>query len=375
MSENPLQQLNRMGQSVWYDNIRRGLLDSGELERMVQAGEIRGVTSNPAIFENAIAKTDEYTSVLKKLAGRGHTPEAAYAIISAEDIQRTADILRPVYEQSRSQDGFVSLEVSPSLAKDSDGSLVDAKRLWKDVARPNLMIKIPGTLAGLDAVREGIAEGINVNVTLLFSTERYRRVMDAYLSGLEDRLARGLPLDSVASVASFFVSRVDTLIDQRLDRISAAGNRDSKRAQTLRGHAAIANTRLAYQAFQAIFQSGRFQHLARNGAKIQRPLWASTSTKDPAYADTIYVEALVARMSVNTMPPATVAAYRDHGKPVYRIEENLEEARELPANLLALGISLEEATAQLEEEGVKAFQRSFESMLKSIADRMQHSTQ
>lgn len=371
MTDNPLVRLNRIGQSVWYDNIRRGLISSGELERMVRAGEIRGITSNPSIFEAAIGRTAEYDPALRALSGRDREPEKAYEILAVEDVRAAADILRPVFEETGRKDGFVSLEVDPALAGDAERTILEAKRLWATVSRPNLMIKIPGTQACLPAIRKVIAAGINVNVTLLFSVERYQNVIGAYLSGLEDRAANGESMEDVTSVASFFVSRLDTCVDRFLDAIIQNGGAMADQARLLQGKAAIANTRLAYQEFLAFRKGGRFLALAARGARVQRPLWASTSTKNPAYPDTLYVEALIARDSINTMPPATVDAYRDHGNPAVRIEDGLEQARNLTAALANLGILLAEVTAQLETEGVAAFQQAFDAMLEAIRKKTQ----
>jgi transaldolase len=370
MTANPLVRLNRLGQSVWYDNIRRGLIENGELARMVSAGEIRGVTSNPTIFENAIAKSGEYDSAIHALAGKKMTAAQAYEHLALEDIRAAADIFRPVFDESSGADGYISLEVSPALANDTNATLKEAIRLHREVARPNLMVKIPGTQAGLDAVRQAIAEGIPVNVTLLFSVERYRKVMEAYLSGLEERVARGLRIDKIASVASFFVSRVDTLVDRLLDQAAAESVITGEELLALRGKAAIANTQLAYQAFLEFFRGPRWQKVSAFGARIQRPLWASTSTKDTAYPDTYYVEALVASDSVNTMPPATVDAYRDHGDPAVRIQLGLDAARALPGRLSAAGIALEQVTYQLEREGVQSFYKSYESLLSAVKERL-----
>jgi transaldolase len=372
MTDNPLIRLNRLGQSVWYDNIRRGLIVSGELERMVRAGEIRGITSNPSIFEAAIARTDEYDAALRELAGRMRDPEQAYEILALEDVRAAADILRSVYEETGGLDGLVSLEVAPTLADDPQTTLREAKRLWKSVDRPNLMIKIPGTEACLPAVREAIAAGINVNVTLLFSVERYRGVMDVFVAGLEDRVSAGLPLDRVVSVASFFVSRLDTAVDRMLADIAARDSSRAAQAAILQGQAAIANTRQAYSEFLAFRKGSRFSALAARGANIQRPLWASTSTKNPAYADTCYVEALIAPDSINTMPPATVDAYRDHGDPVFRIGDDPEGVRTLPERLSAFGIRLDDVTVGLETEGVQSFQKAFATMLEAIRIKLSH---
>jgi transaldolase/glucose-6-phosphate isomerase len=370
MTPNPLVRLNRLGQSVWYDNIRRGLLESGELARMVAAGEIRGVTSNPTIFENAIAKSGEYDAAIRALASKKLTAAQAYERLALEDIRAACEIFRPVYDESGGADGYISLEVSPALANDSNATFKDAVRLHRELGQPNLMIKIPGTQAGLDAVRQAVAEGIPVNVTLLFSVERYRKVMDAYLSGLEERLAHKLRIDRIASVASFFVSRVDTLVDRLLDQAVRDFVISEEAQKTLRGRAAIANTKMAYRAFTEFFRGPRWVKLASFGARIQRPLWASTSTKDPSYPDTYYVEALIAPDSVNTMPPATIDAYRDHGDPATRITKDLDAALALPQILTSAGISLEQVTYQLEKEGVQAFYKSHESLLEAVKERL-----
>jgi transaldolase len=370
MKPNPLIRLNRAGQSVWYDNIRRGLIESGELAAMVAAGEIRGVTSNPTIFEKAIAKSDEYDSAIRSLAGKDCTAVQAYEQLALEDIRAAVDVFRPVYEESAGLDGYISLEVSPALANDANATLREAVRLHREVGRPNLMVKIPGTQAGLEAVRQTIAEGVPVNVTLLFSVERYRKVMEAYLAGLEARIERGLRVDRTASVASFFVSRVDTKVDGMLDQALRDLVISEETLHALRGKAAIANARMAYQAFLEFFRGTRWLKASSFGARVQRPLWASTSTKDPAYPDTYYVDALIARDTVNTMPPETINAYRDHGDPILRIETDLDAARDLPRLLTAAGVSMEQVTHQLEREGVQSFYKSYENLLAAIKDRL-----
>ena len=370
MTANPLVQLNRMGQSVWYDNIRRGLIDSGELAGMVSAGEIRGVTSNPTIFENAIVRSGEYDTALRGLAGKVSGAVEAYEALALEDIRAAADIFKPVFEESGGMDGYVSLEVSPTLADNPGKTLREAARLFRAVGRPNLMVKIPGTEACLDAIRQAVGEGIPVNVTLLFSVERYRKVMDAYLMGLEERIGRGMRVDRIASVASFFVSRVDTMVDRLLDQLASESAISEDLHRALRGKAAIANTRLAYQAFLEFLRDPRWAKVADFGARIQRPLWASTSTKDPAYPDTYYVDALVASDSVNTMPPATLDAYRDHGRPSLRIGDDLEAAHSLAGTLAQIGIAMEQVTYQLEREGVQSFQRSYETLLSAVKERL-----
>lgn len=360
---NPVARLLEKGQSIWYDNIQRSLLLNGEMEGMVARGEIRGVTSNPTIFMNAIAKTSEYDESLRALGAAALSPEEVFFRLAIEDIQAAADLFLPLYTSTGGADGYVSLEVSPFLADKSAETLAQARELWQRVNRPNLMIKIPATPAGLPAIRAALAAGINVNVTLIFSLERYNEVMEAYLGGLEERAAAGLPLDKIASVASFFISRVDSHIDPRLQ---ASGAPD---AQALAGKAAIANARLAYARFSETFSSERFTRLKAQGARVQRPLWASTSTKNPAYRDVLYVEELIGPDTVNSVPPQTLAAFLDHGRVRESITENLDEARALFARLEELGIFMPQVTAQLEEEGVKAFADAFSLLLEVVEKR------
>jgi transaldolase len=359
------------GQSLWYDNIQRKLLKNGEMARMIAQGEIRGVTSNPTIFMNAIAKSQDYDESLTPLAQAGASPEEIFYQLAIEDIQATADLFQPLYAQTAGGDGYVSLEVSPYLAHDTAETLEEARRLWKWVNRPNLMIKIPATKAGLPAITDALADGINVNVTLIFARERYAEVMAAHLAGLEKRLAQGLPIDWVASVASFFVSRVDTHIDQRLQAMIDRRDPGAGTARELLGKAAIANARLAYADFKAVTASERFQKLRAAGAHPQRPLWASTSTKNPAYRDVIYVEELVGANTVNTVPPQTLVAFLEHG--VIRpgsLEEGLDAARQTFSELENLGISMRAVTQQLEDEGVKSFSDAFTALLDAVAGRL-----
>jgi transaldolase len=359
----PIKQLVRLGQSIWYDNIERRLLNNGDLAAMVERGDIQGLTSNSTIFNNAIANSNDYDADLLPLARAGKSPLEIFEVLAVEDIRAAADLLGPLYVETNGSDGYVSLEVNPTLAYETEKTLSEAKRLFAWVERPNLMIKIPGTEAGLPAIRQAIAAGLNINVTLIFSIERYKAVMDAYLSGLEDRAAQGLPLDSSASVPSFFVSRIDVKVDQRLTALG------SDRASALLGKTAIANARLAYQAFKEVFGSDRFASLKVQGAQAQRPLWASTGTKNPAYPDTLYVDELVGPNTVNTIPPATLDAFRDHGQAELRIESDLDGANYTFSELEALGISMAKVTQELEEEGVKSFADSFESLLNTIASR------
>ncbi len=357
------------GQSVWYDNIQRRLLRSGELAGMIERGEIRGVTSNPTIFMNAIVKSTDYDESLKSLNDPCLTAEEVFFTLAIEDIQAAADLFRPLYEQTHGGDGYVSLEVSPFLANETKATLAQAKGLWQRVGRPNLMIKIPATKAGIPAIRAAIAAGLNVNVTLIFSLERYKEVMCAYLEGLEERAAAGLPLEKITSVASFFVSRVDSKIDQRLQEFGAETGAQAMDAKALLGKAAIAYARLAYVEYQQIFASERFLKLKAMGARAQRPLWASTSTKNPAYRDVIYVEELIGKNTVNTIPPQTLTAFLDHGHVRNSLEEDLAGSRQVIEALEKLGISMNLVTAQLEEEGVKSFADAFTVLLSAIDDR------
>lgn len=363
--------LHELGQSLWYDNIQRRLLLDGELESLIHRGMIRGVTSNPTIFHQAIARSHDYDAAIQPMAWAGWSARQIFDRLSVEDIQMAADLFLPLYESTQGEDGYVSLEVAPDLAYDTEGTLVEAKRLWNLVARPNLMIKIPATLPGIPAIRRAIFEGINVNVTLIFSLERYAQVIDAYLSGLEDRLAAGLPLHTIASVASFFVSRVDTKVDKRLEAIIREEGAEAEKARQLLGKAAIANARLAYAQFLEAFSGERFKVLAQHGARVQRPLWASTSTKNPAYRDVLYVEELIGPQTVNTVPPQTLEAFADHGQARLTLSADVAHEREVIQALESLGISMQEVTRELEEEGVKAFADAFKALLATLEERRQ----
>ncbi len=332
--------LLELGQSIWYDNIQRSLLKNGEMDGMIQRGEIRGVTSNPTIFMNAITKSPDYDDSLLPLTGSGLNNEEIFFSLAIEDIQAAADLFSPLYQETGGADGYVSLEVSPYLANDTDKTLAQAKQLWQRVNRPNLMIKIPATKAGIPAVREAIAAGINVNVTLIFSRQRYAEVMDSYIAGLEKRVETGLPVDTIASVASFFVSRVDSNVDKRLQQIIQADGAQALKAQSLFGKAAIANARLAYADYKLVFTAERFQKLIARGAHLQRPLWASTSTKNPAYRDVMYVEELIGADTVNTVPPQTLVAFLDHGEVRSSLEEDLVGAAQVFTDLEKVGVSI-----------------------------------
>jgi len=362
---NPIQQLHALGQSLWYDNIQRRLLESGELSKLVNRGEIRGVTSNPSIFHAAIAKTGDYDSALQPLAWSGWKAEQIFWQLAIEDIRRACDLFLPLYQASEGADGYVSLEVSPALAHQTDATLAQVKHLWEWVKRPNLMVKIPATLEGIPAVRVAIAAGININVTLIFSIERYRLVMDAYLAGLDERLQAGLPVGQIASVASFFVSRMDTKVDKLLEALG------TPEAKTLLGKTAIAYAKLAYDEFRGVFGDKKFARYQSAGCRIQRPLWASTSTKNPAYPDTLYVENLIGPATVDTVPPQTLDAFRQHGKAAPTLTADLIEARQTISAVEAMGISMQMVTSELEQEGVKSFGDAFTALLDTIEQRRQ----
>lgn len=357
---NSLLRLGELGQSIWYDYITRDLLTSGELGRLIAEDGLRGMTSNPTIFEKAIAGSSLYDDDIRRLSERGRTAAEIFEALAVADVQAACDAFTPLYQRTGGRDGFVSLEVSPTLAHDTDATVNEAERLWKAVGRPNLMIKIPGTGAGLPAITRSIASGINVNVTLLFSIERYAEVIEAFLTGLELRHERKLPLRPIASVASFFVSRVDGKIDPLLDRM------EDEAAAGLRGRIAIANACIAYGIFRDALTTPRWSRLAAAGADPQRPLWASTSTKDPHYPDVYYVEALVASDTVNTLPPETLQAYRDHGQPALRIQEGLAVAPAQLTALAAIGLELRVITRELEREGVEKFAASYRALLAAI---------
>ena len=354
--------LAELGQAVWLDFIRRGHIDSGELQALIDQG-LRGITSNPTIFEKAIAGSRDYDAALFSLALQGQSTQAIYESLAMEDIRRAADLLRPVYEQTGGLDGYVSMEVSPTLANDTQGTLIEAQRLFQALARPNIMIKIPATPEGLPAIQSAIALGINVNVTLIFSVAQYEAVANAYLAGLENLAAAGGDLSHLASVASFFISRIDSAVDKELARLG----RDD-----LQGKTAVASARLAYERFKSLFSGPRWEALAARGARPQRPLWASTGVKNPAYPDTLYVDELIGPYTVNTLPPQTLDAFLDHGQTTVRLEQGLEQAHRQADALAKAGVSLERITQKLLQDGVRAFSNSFTTMLDSIeAKRIQ----
>ncbi len=366
---NPLKELLNYGQSVWLDYIRRNLLKSGELKRLIQDDGLRGMTSNPAIFEKAITGSTDYTDFLASLAARRDLDaKARYELLAIRDIQDAAAMLRPVYDESKRYDGYVSLEVSPYLARDTQGTLEEARRLWKAVDRPNLMIKVPGTAEGIPAFQQLISEGININVTLLFAQEVYERVAEAYIAGLEQLAAQGGDVSKMASVASFFISRIDTLVDSIADQ-KLKEEKDPQQQSLLKnvkGKVAIANGKLTYQKYLKIFSGPRWEKLASRGARTQRVLWASTSTKNPAYRDVIYVEELIGKDTVNTIPPATLDAFRDHGKVRETLTEDINDARKTMESLPKAGISMKQVTDQLTDDGVRLFAEAFDKLLQAV---------
>jgi len=367
MSENPLRRLAALGQSVWYDYIRRDLYQSGRLAELIRDDGLAGMTSNPTIFQKAIAETELYDEDVRRLGATGKDAGAIFEGLAVQDVQAAADVFRPVYDRASGNDGFVSIEVQPKLARDTAGTIDEARRLWKACARPNVMVKIPGTAEGVPAIRSCLAEGININITLLFSVERYREVMEAYLSAMEERVAKNLPVEKIRSVASFFVSRVDTNADKKLDALARSAA--APEAKSLRGKLGIANARVAYEAFEKVFGGPRFAALKSKGVAVQRPLWASTSTKDPAFPDLYYVEALIAPESVDTVPPETFEAYRDHGDPKVRIREDLAGAHAVLPGMRRIGIDTDAIFRELEEEGIRKFADSFDALLQAVAQK------
>jgi len=369
MPSNPLRQLQDFGQSIWLDYIRRDLVAGPELTRLIAEDGVRGMTSNPAIFEKAIVSSTGYDAEIRSLAAGGANPVQIYEKLSQDDVRSAADAFAALHRSSGGGDGFVSLEVNPHLARDTQGSLEEARRLWAALARPNVLIKVPATPEGLPAIRALAEEGISVNVTLIFGLERYRQVAEAWISGLEARAARGGSLQGVASVASFFISRIDAMVDPLLGAASAKGGRHAELAATCRGQVAIASAKEAYQEYKLLFGGPRFAALAGKGAKPQRLLWASTSTKNPEDSDVKYVEALIGPDTVNTAPLETINAYRDHGHPQARLESGLDQARTVLAGLRELGVDLDAVAVRLEAEGVAKFNQPFDQLMAALAQR------
>ncbi|MGI8921895.1 MAG: transaldolase [Solirubrobacteraceae bacterium] len=359
---NRLHEIEALGQAVWIDNINRQLLEDGELRRLVEEDGISGVTSNPSIFEKAIGHSDRYDDALQRAVEETQDAREVFFELAFADIREAADVLAPVFDATAGQDGYVSFELPPELSADAEGSIEAAKRFREEIDRPNIFIKVPGTAEGVVAFEQLTAAGVSVNVTLLFAVERYEEIAQAYLRGLERRAQGGEPIDRIASVASFFVSRVDSKVDAALEQL---GQRE------LRGKAAVANARVAYESFSRIFSGERWEQLAAQGANVQRPLWASTSTKDPDYPDTLYVDELIGPDTVNTMPDATIAAARDHATPARTIDRDVEGAHALLAQLRDVGVDVEDIVMrQLVEEGVEAFAKAFDGLIDTIASKV-----
>jgi transaldolase len=361
---NPLIELHAYGQSFWYDNIRRKFLVDGTVQRLIDEDGLRGMTSNPSIFEKAIGAGTDYNDKIFGLVAKGAGVLDIYESLALADIKAACDLFKDLYKESDRGDGFVSLEVSPHLAHDLDRTISEARRLYKAVDRPNVMIKVPATPEGIPAVRQLIGEGININITLMFSMDHYEAVAEAYLEGIKQWLRKGGDPGQVASVASFFVSRVDTAVDRQLAKLNDPA------AEALMGKAAIANSKIVYQRFKSIFHGKEFDELRAAGASVQRLLWASTSTKNPNYPDTMYIDELIGPETVNTMPPATIEAFRDHGRLEFTLERDIEESQLVLDNLIELGVSLEEITAELQEDGVNAFAQSFDSLINTLANKI-----
>ncbi len=371
MTNNPLRDLEQCGQSVWLDSISRDLLGSGTFARLIQQDGITGVTANPSIFEKAIVGTHDYDNSIHDLARSGYSPIQIYERMAIQDVGAAADLLRPVYDKCEGCDGFASIEVSPDLAYNTDGSIEEARRFWRELNRPNVMVKIPATREGIPAIEQLTADGINVNITLIFAVEMYERVMEAYLSGLERRFKENQPIQHIASVASFFVSRVDTLVDKLLEeRLQGADEARGSDLKALEGKIAIANARIAYQHFQRVFEAARFEVLQAKGAQLQRPLWASTSAKNPSYPDTLYVTSLIGPHTVNTMPLETIDAFRDHGvADCDAVTHGLDQAHRDMQELESAGISMKEVTDELIREGVDKFCQALHGLLDTIDQR------
>lgn len=366
MKTNPLKQIVALGQSIWLDYIHRNLMTSGKLRNLIEEDGLGGMTSNPDIFEKAIVNSHDYDDDIQAMKRQGKDVNAIYEALSQRDVQTAADEFRPLYNKLDGKDGYVSLEVNPHLAHDTKGTIEEARRLWKALNRPNVFIKVPATLAGLPAIQQLISEGININITLLFGLPRYRQVAEAYIAGLEARAAQGKPLKHVASVASFFLSRIDVLVDPLLEKLISKGGQEAEMARKAQGQVAIASAKEAYQIYKEIFQSDRFRKLAQKGARVQRLLWASTGTKNPAYSDVKYVDALIGPDTVNTIPVETLKAYRDHGNPKLRLQDDVEQARTVLQYLQKLGIKIDAVTQQLEDEGVAKFNKPFDTLLEDL---------
>jgi transaldolase len=371
MAKNRLEELHGVGQSIWLDSIDRRMLRNGELDKRIRDDALTGMTSNPTIFQKALASSDAYDDQLSESEEKNLGSWELFELLETTDVRDACDKFAGVFSSSRGNDGYVSIEVSPGVSNSADATVEEALRLWKTVNRPNVMVKVPGTKEGAVAVRRLIAAGVNVNITLLFAIEAHERVIEAYLAGLEDRVAAGKPIDGIASVASFFVSRVDTEVDKRLDeKIANASQAEKERLVLLKGRAAIANAKLAYRLFRQKFSGARWDKLAKQGARLQRPLWASTSTKNPAYRDVMYVEELIGSDTVDTMPPQTIDAFRDHGVVDRTVDKKVAAAEGALKEIEAAGISIKEVTEKLLVDGIASFQKSFDELIAGLESKM-----
>ena len=363
MKDNPFKKLEMLGQSIWLDYIRR------ELRRLIEEDGLSGMTSNPSIFEKAIAESHIYDQDIRDMGIKNKDAKATYEALSQSDVQNAADEFRSVYEKTNGRDGYVSLEVNPHLAYDTEGTIAEARRFWAELGRPNVFIKVPATPEGLPAIRQLISEGINVNVTLLFGLPRYRQVAEAYIAGIEARIAQSKPVKQITSVASFFISRIDAMVDPLIGKFVMQSNENSNIAKMMPGQVAISSAKGAYQIYKEIFNSNRFKKLTDKGANLQRLLWASTSTKNPDYSDVKYIDTLIGPDTVNTVPLETINAYRDHGDPKPRLEQDVEEAKWIMARLPELGIRIDMITQQLEDEGVKKFAEPFDKLMATLTQK------
>jgi len=371
MAKNRLLELHEVGQSIWLDSIDRRMLHDGELDRRIRDDALTGMTSNPTIFQKAFASSNAYDEQIVAAEEESPTSWELFELLETTDVRDACDAFAGVYSTTRGADGYVSIEISPGVSHDAEAAVEEARRLWMTVDRPNVMVKVPGTREGAVAVRRLIADGINVNITLLFAIEAHERVIEAYLGGLEDRVKARQPIDGLASVASFFVSRVDTEIDKRLDALIAkAPPAEKERLQMLKGRAAIANAKLAYKLFREKFSGPRWEALKKEGARVQRPLWASTSTKNPAYRDVMYVEELIGPDTVDTMPPATIDAFKDHGVVAIAVDKKVPAAEGLLKEIEGVGISMREVTEKLLVEGIASFQKSFDELIAGLESKI-----
>jgi transaldolase len=366
---NPLKKLETLGQSIWLDYIKRDLFASGKLKQLIADYYLRGMTSNPSIFEKAIAESQDYDQDIQKMLHAGKDTNSIYEALSQKDVQDAADEFRNLYNQTKGEDGYVSLEVNPHLARDTKGTIEEGRRLWKAVNRPNVLIKVPATKEGLPAIQQLISDGINVNVTLLFGLPRYREVAEAYIAGIEERIHQQKPVSQIASVASFFLSRIDVLLDPVFEKAARGSSDKAELAKQLEGQMAIASAKMAYYISEEIFTTERFKKLEEKGAHVQRLLWASTSTKNPNYSDVKYIEALIGSNTVNTLPLETIEAYGDHGDPKPRLQRDLDKARLYLQRLPEFNIDIDQVTQQLENEGVDKFSQSYDKLIKAIAEK------